>query len=133
MTLSRIRLLFLLIPVFLSLPGYTNANPPFEGVINFRITYPGTKLTKSQIELFPKALTVMIKGGKSRTDILTGGGSRIEITDHQEKTKIKLLNMMGQKYAIKYSAEDIVKETAKEPTVHVELTDHVRNIAGYSC
>ena len=133
MTVSRIRLLFLLIPVFLLLPGYMGATPPFEGVINFRITYPGTKLTKSQIELFPKSLTVMIKGGKSRTDILTGGGSRIEITDHQDKTKIKLLNMMGQKYAIKYSSDDIAKETAKEPPVHLELTDHVRNIAGYQC
>jgi len=133
MTDSRIRLLFLLIPVFLLLQGNTKATPPFEGVINFRIAYPGTKLTKSQLELFPKTLTVMIKGGKSRTDILTGGGSRIEITDHQEKTKIKLLNMMGQKYAIKYSSDDVAKETSKEPPVHVDLTDKVKNIAGYQC
>lgn len=133
MTASRIRLLLILIPVFLTMTGGSNAAPPFEGVINFKITYPGTKLTKSQIELFPKALTVMIKGGKSRSDILTGGGSRIEITDHQEKTKIKLLNMMGQKYAIRYSTDDIAKETSKEPPVNVELTDKVKNIAGYQC
>ncbi|MEI8006554.1 MAG: hypothetical protein WCI48_10130, partial [Bacteroidota bacterium] len=66
MTDSRIRLLFLLIPVFILLQGNTKATPPFEGVINFRIAYPGTKLTKSQLDLFPKTLTVMIKGGKSR-------------------------------------------------------------------
>jgi len=106
---------------------------PFEGVITFKITYPGTKLTENQLALFPKALTVMIKGGKSRTDILTGGGSRVEITDHQERTKIKLLNMMGQKYALKYTADEIAKETAKEPPVKVELTNEIKNIAGFQC
>lgn len=109
------------------------ANNPFEGVISFKITYPGNKLTESQVALFPKALSVTIKGAKSRTDILTGGGSRVEITDHQEQTKIKLLNMMGQKYAIVYSSDDIQKEISKEPAVKVELTSDTKNIAGYVC
>ncbi|MCX6284563.1 MAG: hypothetical protein NTW31_10055 [Bacteroidetes bacterium] len=130
---ARIRLIFMIIPAFLLAGGNLFAAQPFEGVITFRITYPGKKLTESQLALFPKALSVMIKGGRSRTDILTGGGSRVEITDHQEKTKIKLLNMMGQKYAIKYTTEDIAKETAKEPPVEVELTTNTKNIAGYVC
>ncbi|MCX6286081.1 MAG: hypothetical protein NTY96_03115 [Bacteroidetes bacterium] len=133
MNLSRIRFIFLLIPTILPGPVNVYAGQPFEGVITFKITYPGNKLTKSQLTLFPKALTVMIKGVRSRSDILTGGGSRVEITDHQDKTKIKLLNMMDQKYAIKYSAEDIAKETAKEPPVNVELTNETKNIAGYPC
>ncbi|TRZ69797.1 MAG: hypothetical protein D4R97_09335 [Bacteroidetes bacterium] len=133
MDLSRIKLLFLLIPTFFTVPEKMNAGLPFEGVITFRITYPGNKLSESQLALFPKALTVMIKGPKSRTDILTGAGSRIEITDHQEKTKIKLLNLMDQKYAIKYTSEDIAKEIAKEPPVKIELSDETKNIAGYLC
>jgi len=133
MNFSRTRLLFLLIPASLLVTENLIAGQPFEGVITYKITYPGTKLTENQFALFPKALTVMIKGGKSRTDILTGGASRVEITDHQEKTKIKLLNMMGQKFALKYTADDIAKETAKEPSVKVELTNETKNIAGYQC
>ncbi len=133
MKFSRIRLLLMLIAACLVAgPGFS-ASQPFEGVITFKITYPGNKITENQLALFPKALTVMIKGGKSRTDILTGGGSRVEITDHQEKTKVKLLNMMGQKYALRYTTDDIAKETAKEAPVSVELTSETRNIAGYQC
>ncbi|MCX6280660.1 MAG: hypothetical protein NTU51_01695 [Bacteroidetes bacterium] len=133
MKISGIRLLILLFPALILKAGALLGEQPFEGVITFRITYPGNKLTQSQLALFPKALTVFIKGGKSRTDILTGGGSRVEITDHQEKTKIKLLNMMGQKYAITYTTEDITKEIANEPPVKVEFTNETKNIAGYIC
>ncbi|MEI6885603.1 MAG: hypothetical protein WCO02_14020 [Bacteroidota bacterium] len=133
MNLLSLRLRFLLLPFMTFIAVSMMASAPFEGIITFKITYPANKLTESQIALFPKALTVMIKGVRSRTDILTGGGSRIEITDHELKTKIKLLNMMGQKYAISYTADDIAKETAKEPPVKVELTPETKNIAGYIC
>ncbi len=126
------RLFFVLIPALL-LAANLYGGPPFEGIITYKISYPGQKLTKSQLSLFPKALTVMIKGARSRTDILTGGGDRVELTDHQEKTKIKLLNMMGQKYAITYTADDIARETAKEPPVKVELSNETKTIAGYLC
>ena len=133
MNIQGIRLFLLMLPACLPVSAALYALPQFEGVIIFKITYPGHKLTESQLALFPKALTVMIKGGRSRTDIQTGGGSRVEITDHQEKTKVKLLNMMGQKYAIKYTTEEIARETAKEPPVKVELTNETKNIAGYIC
>jgi hypothetical protein len=109
------------------------AQQGFEGMIRFKITYPGSKLTQSQQSLFPKELTVMIKGPRSRTDIQTGGGNRVEITDHLEKTKIKLLSLVGQKYAIKYTSEDISKEVAREPQSVVLLKDDTRTIAGYVC
>ena len=133
MKLPRLRFLLILTPALLFAIVSVQAGQQFEGVINFKITYPNNKLTKSQLALFPKALTVMIKGGKSRTDIITSGGSRIEMTDHQEKTKIKLLNMMGQKYAIRYTTEEIAQETAKEPPVKVEYTSETKTLAGYPC
>jgi len=125
--------ILLLYALFLIHPGKISAIKPFEGIITYKITYPGTKLTESQIALFPKSLTVMIKGVKSRTDILTGGGSRVEITNHQEKTKIKLLDLMGQKYAILNTADDIAKELAKEPSAAVTLRIETKTIAGYLC
>jgi hypothetical protein len=129
------RILFLILPpaFFLLHTDRVFAVQPFEGIITYKITYPGSNLTESQLALFPKSLTVMIKGVKSRTDILTGGGSRVEITDHQEKTKIKLLNMMGQKYAIMNTADDIAKDLAREPSATVTLSNETKTIAGYTC
>jgi len=132
----RLRLLWsVLLPGLFTLASYAGVyvNPLFEGVITFRITYPGSNLTESQLALFPKSLTVTIKGPKSRTEIHTGGGSRIEITDHQEETKIKLLNIMGQKYALKNTTEDIAAEVAKGPSVIMNTSGETKTIAGYLC
>src|SRR5512136_311568 len=77
------------------------AQKTFEGIITYKINYPDNKFTESQMAMFPKILTVMIKGERSRTDIQTGMGNTIEISDYASKTKTTLLDMMGQKFAIR--------------------------------
>ena len=113
--------------------NYGTSGKPFEGVITFKITYPDNKFSESQMAMFPKILTVSIKGTKSRTDLQMSGMNTIEITDYTEKTKVKLLNMMGQKYAIKQTSADIEKELANEAKPTVELTSETKVIAGYTC
>ena len=103
----------------------------FEGVITYKITYPDSKFTESQMAMFPKLMTVMIKGTKSKTEMSTGMGNQTEIIDYAEKTKIALLDMMGQKYAIRQTAEEIQKEIENEPAGKVEVTNETKNIAGY--
>ncbi len=105
----------------------------FEGVITFKITYPDNKFTESQMAMFPKMLTIEIKGDKSRTEIQTGMGNQVEITDYTAQTKVGLLDMMGQKYAIKSTQEEIQKELAGQPKGTVKVTDETRVIAGYTC
>ena len=99
--------------------GASFAGKPFEGVITFKITYPDNKISESQMAMFPKLLTVSIKGTKARTDLEMSGMNTVEITDYVDKTKIALINMMGQKYAIKQTSAEIEKEMAKEakPTI----------------
>jgi hypothetical protein len=106
---------------------------PFEGVITFKITYPDNKFSESQLAMFPKVLTVSIKGTKSRTDLQMSGMNTVEITDYNDKTKVALLNMMGQKYAIKQTTAEIEKEMAQSGTTTVELSEETRIIAGYTC
>jgi GLPGLI family protein len=105
----------------------------FEGVITYKISYPDSKFTESQLAMFPKLMTVSVKGTKSKTEMSTGMGNQTEITDYAEKTKISLLDLMGQKYAIKQTAEEIKKEMEKEPAAKVELTNETKSIAGYTC
>ena len=120
--------LAVLLPFFLFAGGN-----PFEGVITYKITYPDSKFTESQLAMFPKLMTVTVKGTKSKTEMSTGMGNQTEITYYAEKTKVALLNMMGQKYAIKSSKEDIEKEMEGQPKGVVKVTDETRIIAGYTC
>ena len=106
---------------------------PFEGVITFKITYPDNKMSESQLAMFPKQMTVSIKGSKSRQDMQMGGGNSIEITDYIDKSKVALFNMMGQKYATRQTTADLEKEMEKEAKPTVELSGETKMIAGYTC
>jgi GLPGLI family protein len=106
---------------------------PFEGVITFKITYPDNKFTESQMAMFPKIFTITIKGDKSKTEIQTPMGNQVEITDYTNQTKVGLLDIMGQKYAIKSNLEEIQKEMESQPKGTVEVTSETRVIAGYTC
>lgn len=119
--------------LFLSSTGIMAAVKSFEGIITYKISYPDNKFTESQQALFPKMLTVTIKGSNSKTEIKTQMGDQVEITDYMTKTKVALIDMMGQKYAVKSTAEEIEKENAKEPTPKVEVTKETKVIAGYTC
>lgn len=110
-----------------------SAGKPFEGVITYKITYPDSKFSESQLAMFPKVLTVSIKGSKSRTDLQMTGMTTVEITDFTDKTSVNLLNMMGQKYAIKQSTAEIESKNAAEGTTTVEQSDETKVIAGYTC
>lgn len=120
---------------FAAVFGYsgTFAGKPFEGVITFKITYPDSKFSESQLAMFPKLMTLSIKGNKSRTDMQMSGVNSVEITDYVEKTKVALIAMMGQKYAIKQSTADIEKAMGDNPKPTVELLSETKVVAGYTC
>lgn len=105
----------------------------FEGVITFKITYPDNKFSESQMAMFPKVLIITIKGDKSKSEIQTPMGAQVEITNYSEKTKVGLINMMGQKYAIPETTEQIMEDMKKEPTPEVQVTGETKTIVGYTC
>jgi hypothetical protein len=109
------------------------AGKPFEGVITYKISYPDSKFSEAQLNLFPKVMTISVKGSKARTEMNTGAGTQIGIVDYVAKTKVALINMMGQKYAYKQTAQDIEKENAEQPKGTVNVTNETKNIVGYIC
>ncbi len=123
----------ILMAIIFSANTSIQATKPFEGVVTYKITYPGSKFTESQLAMFPKILTVTIKGPKSKTEIATGMGIQTEITDYINKTKFRLINMGGQKFAVKTTAEEIENEIAKSPKPTIELSGDQKMIAGYAC
>ena len=109
------------------------AGKPFDGVITYKISYPDSKFTEAQLSMAPKVMTVSVKGSKARTEMNVGGGLVVEILDYVAKTKVTLINMMGQKFAIKTTSEEIEKENAGQPKGAVTITNETKNIAGYNC
>ena len=89
------------------------AGKPFEGVITYKISYPDNKFSEAQLNMFPKMMTISMKGSKARTEMNTGAwDTNRDRGLCMTKTKVALIDMMGQKYAIKQTAEDIGKENA---------------------
>jgi GLPGLI family protein len=109
------------------------AGKPFDGVVTYKISYPDSKFTEAQLNMFPKVMTVSIKGSKARTEMAVGGGTTVEIVDYATKSKVALINMMGQKYAIKQTTAEIEKENAGQAVGTVNITSETKNIAGYNC
>ncbi len=127
--------LFSLLLVFTIISGLTTlqAGKPFEGIITFKISYPDTRFTESQMAMFPKIFTITIKGGKARTDLQMSMGNQSVIIDYTNKSRVSLINMMGQKYAIKETTQEIETELAEQPKPTVEYTAETKTIAGYTC
>jgi hypothetical protein len=109
------------------------AGKPFDGVITYKISYPDSKFSEAQLNMFPKVMTVSVKGSKARTEMNVGGGTTVAILDYVAKTKVALINMMGQKFAIKQTAQEIEKGNAQQPKGTVNVTNETKSIAGYNC
>ncbi len=104
---------------------------PFNGSIIFSITYSGD-IDAATIAQQPKDLTMKILGSKTRTEISYGPASIISISNGESKTSITLIDMMGQKYAMKKKTEDIDKEIS-EAKYEIKYNDSTKTIAGFVC
>lgn len=105
----------------------------FQGVVTYKITYPSSKFSESQLAMFPKVMTITIKGDKAKSEIQTPMGAQIEITNYTDKNRVGLINMMGQKYAIHETTEEIMEEMKDKPVPEVQITGETKTIAGYTC
>jgi hypothetical protein len=41
------------------------AGKPFEGIITYKISYPDSKFSEAQLNIFPKVMTISVKGSKA--------------------------------------------------------------------
>ena len=105
----------------------------FTGTIVYNITYPDSKLDAQTMAMMPKTLKIKIKGNMSRTEMSLGMGTTVIIFDSEAKSGVTLMDMMGQKFAMKMTAEDLEKEMKETPEPTVVSTTETKEIAGYTC
>lgn len=104
----------------------------FEGQISYTIEYLGEMdpATKAQA---PTAIDMYFKGTKARMEQSTAMGKAIVISDQTTMEQIVLLDMLGNKWAIKSSKEDTQKALDETPKAKVNITEETKTIAGVTC
>jgi len=83
--------------------------------------------------MLPKTMMLHIGEDKTKSELFTQMGAQSSIEDLTAQTKIALLDLMGQKFALYQSFEDVQKEMLEAPQLEIENTDETQEIAGYAC
>ncbi len=110
-----------------------HAQKEFEGQIKYVITYEGMGLNESMKSILPVEMSFILKENKSRSELKTGLGDQINIFDGNTKTSINLMDIMGQKIAIKKTIKDLDLDRKKYHDLKVNFNDETKEVAGYIC
>lgn len=105
----------------------------FEGTIKYKITYEGRELTATEKAQMPTEQTVYYKGGQARTDMVTAMGTVTTLSNSETKETVLLLDMMGNKMAVKTTKEETEKAMTELPEPVINKLEETKEIAGYKC
>lgn len=109
--------------------------PPkdFTGVIVYNITYDMENMDPQMSAYLPKTMKLTIKNPMTRSEVVMSMGSTVSIFNSDTKSGVNLMDMMGQKIAVKLSSEEMEKEFADAGEMEVINTDETKEIMGYTC
>jgi GLPGLI family protein len=128
---QRYTILMLVFALATGFNGYTQkAGSPFKGFINYDITYPDAKMEASQLAMLPKTMKVSLNGNKARIDMNMPSMSQIVLINADQQTTTILIDMMGNKIAMKPNKKN-ESANAKEPVI--VITSETKEIAGFVC
>jgi|SRR5690554_468521 len=115
--------------------GSVFAQKNFEGQIEYEITYEDmAPELKAQESMLPKKMTTQIKGEFSKTIQPSIAGDQVSITNNKTNESLVLINIMGQKLAIKTTKEDFENSRKEqEEALDIEYLDEEKVILGYNC
>lgn len=135
MFLFQAHLRFLLILVCIALLPEVMAQKPFKGRIVYSISYPGSTVDLAELQELPDKKVILTKKNMIRAE-LTGenaGLSQIKIVEPERNEVRTMLEIMGDKYVIVKSFEEIDKTISEMPQPEIEYTSETKEILGYTC
>ena len=105
-----------------------------EGTLVYNISIEtGSKEPQMADMLDGATTTIHIKGGQSRSEMVSSLGSEITIHDSRSGSGIILKDYSGQKLMITLTKDDWSKKNSKYEGITFETTNETQNIAGYNC
>ena len=104
----------------------------FEGKIVYELDYELPEAMEAQRAMLPPSMDMII--GKDNVKIIqkTMMGEQVVITDTKKDETILLMDMAGQKTAIKIPAEEKEKQD-KSPKPEFKYDSKTKKVAGYKC
>ena len=131
---KRLSTFILLVVCLVIYSGETKAGgDEFNGIIVYNISFGDMDMDPQMAAMMPKTMKMKIKGESSRTEISMGMGSTIVVFNGETKSGFTLMDIMGQKYAMEMTAEELEKDIEETPDMDVEVTGETKEIAGYMC
>lgn len=126
---------FILLIVFV-LSGLTvsaSKKKAFTGKVTYTIGFDNKNMPDEVKAMLPKTMSFYVGEGKVKTEIYTQMGMQSSVEDLNAKTKIALLEIMGQKFTLYETMEEVMKEREDIPELEIEITEETKEIAGYTC
>jgi len=106
----------------------------FEGSIDYTMSYSNVSESMKQAEsMLPKSQTIWIKDNKSRFEQNISQMSTVVINDTDAGTSTIMMSMMGQKFKLEISQEEMQELVLEQKTPNVKYVEGTREIAGYTC
>jgi GLPGLI family protein len=104
-----------------------------EGTARFKIDYRMESDGGDMKAMLPTEALVSFKGDKFMVETTGGMFDQKVISDAKNQESVMLMDMMGNKMAVKTTKADIEKEKNKSGKPKVEITTDTKDIAGYKC
>jgi GLPGLI family protein len=120
--------------IFISISSFAQDKKNISsGKIIFEITYPESQLDENTMAAMPSESVMLFKDDKVRVDVSMAMGKTTVISDNKTGNGTMLMDMMGNKIAMKIDKNEIVKQKGIAGKPKVELTNETKSIAGYNC
>lgn len=110
-----------------------NAQNYFEGKIKWDVEYTLTEDQKTMESYLPKSIDYTVKDKNMKMDMLMMGMQTSVIMKSATKEYFTLMNMMGQKMAMKMTEADLKIVKHDSSKVIIEKVSETKTIAGYVC
>ena len=104
-----------------------------SGKILFDISYPESQLDEQTMANLPMESYMYFKNDKVKIEVSMPMGKTTVLSDNKTGEGTMLMNMMGNKWAIKIDRDQMMKEKSLSGKPKIERTNESKVIAGYKC
>lgn len=104
----------------------------FVGTITYTVT-PQGEIDPAVTAQLPTEIIMYYSGPKTRIEQKSAMGSVTIISNYDTKEQLILMDIMGQKYAIKSGKEETEATIAQTPKAEVTIGTETKTVAGYNC
>lgn len=126
-------ILFLVIFMMSGVSVMAGKKKAFTGQITYKISIESDNIPEQAKAMLPKTMIMYVGADKTKSELFTQMGNQSSIEDLNAKTKVGLLDVMGQKYALQETYADVLKEKEALPELDLEFTGETKEIAGFVC